>query len=95
MSFVVEELSPSEGQGVCLAPVTTALDDEVPTAAYGPRRSSRMPVVRQGSGGLPAPILRLPLRPGSVTGGGRRPPRGDIKGGILALSRRRNISSRS
>ena len=95
MLFGVEASSPSEDQGVCLAPVTTTLDDEVPAAAYGPGRSSRMPAVRQGNGGLLAPILRLSLRPSNVAGGGRQPPRGDIGRGILVVSRRRNISSRS
>ena len=93
--FGVKALSSFEDQGVCLAPVTTALDDEVPTAAYGPRRSSRMRAVRQGSGGLPTPILRLPLRPSSAVGGRRRPPHGDIGGGILVVSWQRNIFSRS
>ena len=46
-----------------------------------------MPAVRQCSGGLPAPILRLTLRPSSVAGGGRQPPRDDIGGAILAVSR--------
>ena len=35
----------------------TVPDDEVPAAAHGPG----LPIVRKGSGGLPAPILRLPL----------------------------------
>ena len=34
--FGVEASSPSKDQGVCLTLVTTALDDEVPIAAYGP-----------------------------------------------------------
>ena len=34
----VEALSLFEDQCVCLAPVTTALDDEVPATEYGPGR---------------------------------------------------------
>ena len=95
MPFGVEATSPSEDQGVCLAPATTDTDDEIPAAEYGTGRSSGMPVVRQGSGGLPTLILRLPLSPNSVLGDRRRPPRGDLRGDILAISRRRNIRSRS
>ena len=91
--FGVEASHPSEDQGVFLAPATTASDDEISAAAYGPGRSSGMPVVRQGSGGLPALILRLPLGPNNVIGDGRQPPRGDLRGGILAVHRWRNISS--
>ena len=57
------------------------LDDEIPSAAYGTGRSSGMPAVRQGSGGLPTLILQLPLSPNSVAGDRRRPPRGDLGGG--------------
>ena len=95
MPFGVEATSPSEDQGVCLAPATTATDDEILAAAYEIRCSSGMPVVRQGSGGLPAVILRLPLSPNSVARDRRRPSRGDLEEGILAVSRRRNIPSRS
>ena len=95
MSFGVEASSPSEDQGVCLAPATTAPDDEVPIVAHGPGRSNRMPTVRQGSGRLTAPILSLPLGPGTATGVGRQPPCGDLGGGILAISQRQNISPRS
>ena len=95
MSFGVEAMSPSEDQGVCLAPATTETEDEIPVAEYGTGRSSGMPIVRQGSGGLPALILRLPLILNSVLGDRRRPPCGDLGGGILAVSRRRNIPLRS
>ena len=88
MPFGVEATSPFEDQGVCLALATTATDDEIPAASYGTGRSSGMPVVRQGSGGLPSLILRLPLSPISVAGDWRRPPRGDLGGSILAVSRR-------
>ena len=84
--FGVETSSLSEDQGICLTLATTAPDDEVPAAAHGLRRSNRMPIVHQGSGSLPATILCLPLGLGSVAGVGRWPPRGDIGGGILAIS---------
>ena len=95
MPFGVETMSPSEDQGVFLAPATTATDDEIPAAACDTERSSGMPVVRQGNGGLPALILCLPLSPNSVTGDRSRPPHGDLGGGILAVYRQRNIPSRS
>ena len=95
MSFGVEASSPSEDQGVYLAPATTALDDEVPAAAHGLGLSRGMPAVRKGSGGLLAHVLRMPPGPGSKAGGGRRLPYGDFGGGVLAISRRRNIPSRS
>ena len=91
----VEATSPSEDQGVCLAPATATTDDEIPTAAFGTARSSGMPVVRQGSGGLPALILRLPLSRNSVAGDRRRQPCGDLGGGILAVARWHNILPRS
>ena len=91
----VEATSPSKDQGVCLAPATTTTDDEISAAVYGTECSSGMPVVRQGSGGLPALILRLPLGPNSVAGDRCRPSHGDLGGGILAVSRQRNIPSRS
>ena len=91
----VEAPSPFEDQGVFLAPATTTTYDEIPTATYGTRRSSRISVVRQGSGGLPTLILRLPLGPNSVAGDGRRPSRGNLGGGILAVSWRWNIPLRS
>ena len=59
----VEASSPSEDHGVCLAPATTATDDEISAASYGTGCSSGMSVVRQGSGGLSTLILRLPLGP--------------------------------
>ena len=37
---------PSKDQGVCLAPATMAIDDEILAAAIGTRRSSGMPAVR-------------------------------------------------
>ena len=95
MPFGVEATSPSEDQGVCLAPATTTTDDEIPAAPYGTGHSNGMHVVRQDSGGLPALILRLPLSPNSVAGDRRRPPRGDLRGSILAVSRWRNIPSQS
>ena len=95
MSFGVEASSPSEDQGVYLAPTTTALDDEVHAVAHGPGLSSGIPIVHQGSGGLPTFILCLPLGPNGVAGDGGQPPRGDLGGGILAVSRRRYILSRS
>ena len=93
VSFGVETTSPSEDQGVFLAPATTTTDHEIPAAAYGTGRSSGMPVVRQGNGGLPALILRLPLSPNSVVGDRSRPPRDDLGGSILVVSRQRNIPS--
>ena len=93
--FSVETTSPSEDQGVCLAPSTTTTDDKIPAATYGTGRSSGMPVVRQGSGGLPTLILSLPLSPNSLAGNRRQPPRGDLGGGILAVFRRQNIPSQS
>ena len=93
--FGMEASSPFEDQGVCLAPFTTALDDEVPTSAHGPELPRGVLVVHRGSGGLLAPILRLPYGPSGVIGGGWRPPHGNIKGGVLAVSRRLNIPSRS
>ena len=91
----VEASPPSEDQGVCLAPATTAPDDKVHAAAHGPGRYSGMPIVRQGSGGLPTLVFCLPLNPNCVVGEGGRPPRGELGGDILAVSRRRYISSRS
>ena len=88
-------LSPSENQGVCLAPSTIAPDNEVPAAAHGPGLPNRVSAVRTGSGGLLAPVLRLPPGPGSMVSNGRRPPHGDLGGGVLAISWRRNTSLRS
>ena len=89
----MEVSSPFEDQGVCLAPAMMAIDDKMPTAAYGTGCSSGMPVVRQGSGELLAFILCLAFGPNSVVGDRRRLPRGDLRGGILAVSRWRNIPS--
>ena len=64
----VEASSPSEDQGVSLAPATTAPDDKVPTAAHGPRTSHRMLAVHKGSGGFffkrrkRGPLVCGPLR---------------------------------
>ena len=91
----VEGPSPSEDQGVSLAIAMTAPDDEVHAAVHGPGRSNGMPIVRQGSGGLSTLILCLPLSPNGMTGNGGRPSCDDLRGGILAVSRRRYISSRS
>ena len=93
--FGVETSSPPKDQGICLALAKTAPDDEVPAAMHGPGCSSRMPTVRQGSGGLPTSVLCLSLGPGCVAGVGCRPPRDDPGGGILAISQQWNISSRS
>ena len=93
MPFGVEASSPSDDQGIHLALATTSPDDEVPAAAHRPGFSRRMPAVRKGSGGLLTPVLRLPLGPGSVAGGGRRLPRGDFGGGVLVVSQRQNILS--
>ena len=61
MPLGVEASPPSEDQGVCLAPTTTASDDEISAVAYGPGRSSGMPVMRQGSGGLQHLFFACPL----------------------------------
>ena len=53
-----------------------------------------MPTVRWGCGGLPTLVLCLPLSPDCVEGDGSRPPRGELGGGILAVSRQQYISSR-
>ena len=95
MPVGVEAPSPFEDQDICLAPATTAIDDEVLAATHGPGLSCGMPAVCSGSGGLPAPVLCLPLGPGSVAGGGCRPACGDFGGGILAFSQWRFIPSRS
>ena len=95
MPVGVEASSPSEDQGICLAPATTAIDDEVLVAARGPGLSRGMPDVCSGDGGLPAPVLCLPLGPGGVVGGGCRPACGDFRGGILAVSQWQIIPSRS
>ena len=95
MPFVVEALSPFEDQGVYLAPAMTALDNEVPAAAHGLGLSRGMPVGRKSSGRLLAHVLRMSPGPGSVAGEGPRLPRGDFGGGVLAVSRRQNILSRS
>ena len=84
--FGVEASSPSEDQGIRLAPATTTPDDKVPTAAHGPELSHRMPAVCKGCGGLLAPVLQLPPGLGGVAGGWRRPSRGDFGGGILEVS---------
>ena len=94
-SFGVEALPPFEDQGIRLALATTAPDDEVPTIAHGLGFSRGMPPVRKGSGGLLTSVLHLSLGPGSVAGGGNRPPSGDFGGGVLAVSQRRNIPSRN
>ena len=91
MPFSVEASSPFEDQGVRLAPFTTVPDDEVSAAAHGPGLAHGVPDVRKGTGGLLAPVLRLPPSLGGVAGGGRWPPRGDIRGGVLEVSWRRNI----
>ena len=95
MPFGVETLSPSEDQNIRLAPAMTAPDDEVTAAAHGPRLSRGMPAVCKGCGGLLAPILRLPPGSRGVAGGGSQPSRGNFGGGVLAVSQRGIILSRS
>ena len=95
VSCGVEASPPSEDKGVCLASATTTPDEKVQAAAHGPERSNGMPIVRQGSGGLPTLVLCLPLNPNCVAGDGGQPPCSELGGGILAISRRRYISSRS
>ena len=91
MSFGVEASPPSEDQGIRLALVTTAPDDEVPTTAHGPGFSRGMPIVRKRSGGLLTSVLHMSPGPGSVAGGGNQPPSGDFGGGVLEVSHQRNI----
>ena len=86
VTFGVEASSPSEGQGVRLAPSTVAPDDEVRVAVHGPELPRGVPAVHRGSGGLLAPVLHLPLGPGGMARGRHRPPRGDFGGGLLAVS---------
>ena len=95
VSCGVKASPPSEDQGVCLALATTAPDDKVHAAAHGPRCSGRIPIVRQGSGGLPTLILCLPLSPSGVASDRGQPPRCELRGDILAVSWLRYISSRS
>ena len=73
----------------------TMPDDEVHAAAHGPEFSRGMPTMRKGSGGLLTPVLHLSLGLGGVTGDGRRPPRGDFRGRVLAVSQWRNIPLRN
>ena len=93
--FGVEVSSLSENQGVRLAPSTSAPDDEVPSVVHGHGLSRRVPAVSRGSGGLLAHVLRVPPSTGGLADVGLRPSRGDIGGGVLAVSRWRNIPSRS
>ena len=85
----------SEDQDVRLAPFTTVSNDKVPVAAHGPGLPRGVHVVCKGSGGLLAPVLRLPPDPGGVAQDRRRPPHGDIEGGVLAVSRLQNIPWRN
>ena len=87
----MEALPPSEDQGIRLALATTKPDDEVPATAHGPGFSHGMPVVRKGSGGLLTSVFHLSPGSGGVARGVRRPPRGDLGGGVLAVSQRWNI----
>ena len=69
-----------------MAHATSAPDDEVLAAVYGPGLSRGMPDVHKDSGGLLAPILRLPPGPSAVASKGRRPSCGDFGGRVLAVS---------
>ena len=91
----VEASSLSEDQGVRLAPSKTAPDDEVPAAAHGRGLPFRVPTVRKGSGGLLILVLCMPFSSDGMASGGQWPPRGDFREGVLAISRRQNILSRS
>ena len=93
MPFGVEASSPSEDQSINLDLATTEPDDEVPAAAHDPGFFREMPIVRKGSGRLSALVLHLPPSLGGVVGIGRQPPRGDFRGGVLAVSQRRTIPS--
>ena len=93
--FGVEALSPFGDQGIRLSLAKTTPDDEVLAATYGPGLSRRMPAVRKGWGGLPASVFFLPPGSVGVAGGGRWTSRGDSRGGVLAVSQRRNISLQS
>ena len=95
MPFGVEVSSPSKDQGVCLAPSTSTRDNEVLAATHGLGLTCGVPVVCKGSGRLLARVLRLPLDPGGMLGGGGRLPRGDLGGGFLAVSWWWNIPTRS
>ena len=86
MLFGVEVSSPSEDQDIRLAPATTAPNDKVPAAGHSPGFSLGMPTVRKDSGELLTPVLHLPPGLGGVAGGGHRLPRGDFRGGVLAVS---------
>ena len=95
MPIGVKASFPSEDQGVRLAPSTMAPDYEIPAAAHGSELPRGVLAVRRGSGGLLAPVLRLPLGLSGMTSDGHRPPHGDFGGDILAVSRWQNILSQS
>ena len=95
MSVGVEASSPSEDQGICLAPATIAIDDEVLAVAHRPGLSRGMPAIHSGGGGLPAHVLCLSLSQGGVAGGRCRPACSDFGGGVLAVSQWQIIPSRS
>ena len=69
-----------------MAHAMSAPDDKVLGVVYGPGLSRGMPDVHKDSGGLLAPILRLPPSPSVVASKGRRPSRGDFGGRVLAVS---------
>ena len=72
MLFGAEVSSPSEDQGVRLAPAMMTPNDKVPAATHGPELSHGVPTMHKGNGGLPAPVLHLPPGPGGMTSYGQR-----------------------
>ena len=70
-------------------------DDEIPTVVYVPGLPRGVHVMRRGSGGLLAPILRLPISPSDMKSDGRQSPHGDFRGGVLVVSWQQNIPLRS
>ena len=95
MPVGVKASSPFEDQGICVALATTTIDDEVLAATHCPGLSRGMPAVCSGGGGLPAPVLCLPLGPGGVAGGRCWPVCSDFGGGVMAISQWQIIPSRS
>ena len=95
LPFGMEASPPLGDQSFCLAPRTTTPDDEGTMAADGSELSRGVPAMCRGSGGLLVLVLRLSSAPGGVTGGQCRSPSGDFREGVLAVSRRWSIPSRS